>query len=185
MTEPAVIHATFPVELRIPDRSERIVEGVVVPWGETSYMTPDPHGERFVAGSLTRTVTERGDRVKLFRNHHHDQAIGRAVAWQPGHEQGCWAQFRIGRGALGDEVLDEVGEGLLDAFSIGFRPIRTRRGNDGAREVAEAALHEVSLCPIGAYDGARVLAMRTPAPARWTLPQMPTVNLTPLPPLIR
>jgi hypothetical protein len=186
MSEPVVVHATFPsLELRIPDRAERIVEGIVVPWDETSYMTPDPRGERFVAGSLTRSVAERGDRVKLFVTHDHDRAVGRALAWDTEHRAGLWGRFRIAETAAGDEVLGEVAEGMLDAFSIGFRPIRTRRGGDGAREVLEAALHETSLCPTGAYDGARVLAMRTPVPARWTLPQMPTVNLTPLPPLVR
>ena len=190
MTEPtAIVHATFPsLELRIPDRAERIVEGIVVPWGETSFMTPDPRGERFTAGSLTRSVAERGDRVKLFVTHDHDRAVGRALAWDTEHRAGLWGRFRIAETPAGDEVLGEVAEGMLDAFSIGFRAIRAKRGADGAREILEAALHETSLCPTGAYDGARVLAMRTPTPARWTLPTMatmPTVNLTPLPPLVR
>lgn len=179
------IYATFPaLELRVPDDSERIVEGIVVPWGETSYLTPDPKGERFRPGSLTRTIAEKGDRVKLFRSHDHDRAIGKAIAWKPDHELGCWAQFRIGTGAVGDDLLAEIGEGLLDAFSIGFQPMRTQRGSDGAREVLEAKLHEVSIAPIGAYDGARVLAMRTPAVAAPTLPPMPEVNLAPLPPFV-
>ena len=88
--------------------------------------------------------------------------MGRAVAWKPDHDAGCWAQFRVGTGDDGDALLAEVGDGLLDAFSVGFQPIRTQRGADGAREILEARLHEVSIAPIGAYDGARVLAMRTP-----------------------
>lgn len=175
---------TFPaLELRVPDVSERIIEGIVVPWGETTFLTADPKGERFTPGSLTRTVTEKGGRIKLFRAHQHDRAVGRAVAWKPDHELGCWAQFRIGTGAGGDELLAEVGEGLLDAFSVGFQPVRQRRGPDGAREVLEAALHEVSIAPIGAYDGARVLAMRTPVRPPG-LPPMPDVNLAPIPPLL-
>ena len=59
---------TFPLELRVADLDERIVEGIVVPYGETSFLTPEPAGERFLRGSLTRTVNERGaERVKLFR----------------------------------------------------------------------------------------------------------------------
>ena len=128
-----IVKATFgALELRVPDASERIVEGVVVPWGETSFMTPDPKGERFMAGSLTRSVAERGDRLKLFHSHNHDRAIGRAVEWRPDHQAGCWAQFRIANTPQGDEVLAEVNEGMLDAFSVGFRPIRSRRGHDGA-----------------------------------------------------
>jgi HK97 family phage prohead protease len=182
-----IIRATFTgLELRVPDVSERIVEGIVVPWNEVTFLTADPRGERFRSGSLTRTIKERGDRVKLFRNHDHDQAVGRAVQWKATHEGGCWAQFRIAATVAGDEVLAEVREGMLDAFSVGFLPKRETRGADGAREIIEAQLHEVSLCPIGAYDGARVLAMRssgshghTGAPQA-TIPPMPEVDLSPL-----
>ena len=182
MTE--IIRATFAgLELRVPDMSERIVEGVIVPWDETTFLTADPRGERFRPGSLTRTIKERGDRVKLFRSHDHDVAVGRATQWKPTHEGGCWAQFRIAATAAGDAVLAEVHEGMLDAFSVGFLPKRETRGADGAREVIEAQLHEVSLCPMGAYDGARVLAMRssghTGAPAV-KLDPMPDYDLSPL-----
>jgi hypothetical protein len=179
-----IIRATFAgVELRVPDVSERIVEGIVVPWDETTFLTADPRGERFRAGSLTRTLRDRGDRVKLFRNHDHDQAVGRAVQWKPAHEGGCWAQFRIAATAAGDAVLDEVREGMLDAFSVGFLPKRETRGGDGAREIIEAQLHEVSLCPIGAYDGARVLAMRSQGhtgASEVKLAPMPDYDLTPV-----
>ncbi len=182
-----IIRATFAgLELRVPDVSERIVEGVVVPWNETTFLTDDPRGERFRPGSLTRTVKERGDRVKLFRNHDHNQAVGRAVQWRTTHEGGCWAQFRIAATAAGDEVLSEAREGMLDAFSVGFLPKRETRGADGAREIIEAQLHEVSLCPIGAYDGARVLAMRSGGSQGHTgadpvkLAPMPDYDLSPV-----
>ncbi len=185
MTE--IIRATFAgLELRVPDMTERIVEGIVVPWNETTYLTEDPRGERFRSGSLTRTLKERGDRVKLFRNHDHDQAVGRALQWKATHEGGCWAQFRIAATAAGDDVLAEVREGMLDAFSVGFLPKRETRGTDGAREIIEAQLHEVSLCPIGAYDGARVLAMRSSGSTGHTdasavkLAQMPAYDLSPM-----
>jgi HK97 family phage prohead protease len=172
---------TFPaLELRIADPTQRIIEGIVVPWDEITYMTPHAGGERFRLGSLTRTVTERGDRIKLFRNHDHSRAVGRAVAWDAEHPDGCWGQFKIAGTAAGDDVLAEIGERMLDAFSIGFRPLQAVRGDHGVRDVTEASLHEVSLCPIGAYDGARVLAMRTPG--RFDPPApMPDVNLGPIP----
>jgi HK97 family phage prohead protease len=175
-------HATFAgLELRVPDVSERIVEGIVVPWSETTFLTEDPRGERFRPGSLTRTIKERGDRVKLFRAHDHGTAVGKATQWKATHEAGLWAQFPIAATAAGDAVLDEVREGMLDAFSVGFLPKRETRGADGAREIIEAQLHEVSLCPIGAYDGARVLAMRQPVSVGSSLlPPMPAVNLAPL-----
>lgn len=159
MTE-KLSRVVFPIELRSVD--ERIVEGILVPWNETSYLTPDPAGERFLPGSLTRSVRARGDRLKLFRNHDHSTAIGRVRKLDPKHEGGLWGSWEIARTPAGDAALVEVAEGMLDAFSVGFRPIKARRGQDGAREIVEGDMHEASLAPIGAYDGARVLAVRTP-----------------------
>jgi len=123
-----IINVTFSaLELRVPDTSERIVEGIVVPWGETSFLTPDPRGERFRPGSLTRTLKERGDRVKLYRNHDHGTAVGKAVQWKS-TEAGQWGQFRIANTPAGDAVLNEIHEGMLDAFSVGFLPKRETRG---------------------------------------------------------
>ncbi|HKE67391.1 MAG TPA: HK97 family phage prohead protease [Micromonosporaceae bacterium] len=170
-------------ELRVPSMDERIIEGIVVPWNETSFLTPEARGERFLPGSMTRTIAERGMRVKLYRTHDHDRAIGRPLEWNAVHDAGLFGRFRIAQTPAGDEALHEVREGMLDAFSVGFRAIRTRRGDDGAREVLEAALHETSLAPVGAYDGAQVLAVRTPAvPA---LPPMPAVDLSPIGPFRR
>jgi HK97 family phage prohead protease len=62
---------------------------------------------------------------------------------------------------LGDETLADVREGYLPALSVGFKPLQTRRGRDGATEVVAGQLMEVSLVALGAYDGAHVLAVRT------------------------
>ena len=175
-----IVNVTFPgLELRVADTSERIVEGIVVPWNETSFLTPDPRGERFRSGSLTRTIKDTGARVKLYRNHDHGTAVGRAVQWKS-TDAGMWAQFRIATTPAGEAVMEEIREGMLDAFSVGFRPVRETRAADGAREVIEAKLHEVSITPMGAYDGARVLAVRDTTDKRKTLDPMPNVNLSPL-----
>jgi HK97 family phage prohead protease len=177
-------YMTFPaLELRLADPGERIIEGFVVPWGEISYLTPDPKGERFVRGALTRTLENRKTPIKLFVNHRHERALGTAVGWKPNRPEGCWGSFRVRSGPDGDELLSDIVEGLLDGFSIGFQAKQERRSPDGVREVVEAALHEVSLVPIAAYDGARVLATREPGVDR--LPDPPVVNLECLPPLSR
>ena len=121
----------YPIEWRAVSTDERIVSGIAVPWNETSYLTPDPKGERFLPGSLTRTIKARGDRLKLFRGgreHQHESAIARPIELDARHPDGLWASWRIGRTPAGDAALAEVAEGLLDAFSVGFRAIRTSRG---------------------------------------------------------
>jgi uncharacterized protein len=155
--------AAFPLEWRSVSTDERTVEGIGVPWGETSYLAADPAGERFLPGSLTKSVRERGQRLKLFTAHDHSHAIGRVVRIDARHPDGLLASWQLFRTPAGDAALAEIAEGALDSFSIGFRPVKTRRADDGAREIVEADLHEVSVAPIGAYDGARVLSVRTPA----------------------
>lgn len=181
----------FPIEWRTVSTDERVVEGIGVPWGEVSYLTGDPAGERFMSGSLTKSVKDKGARLKLFRAHDHGTAIGRVVKLDARHPDGLLASWRIFKTPAGEAALEEIAEGALDAFSVGFRPTRTRRAADGVREVVEAELHEVSIAPLGAYDGARVLSVRTPAGAPdavrdWIEAHpLPVVCLTPLAPLRR
>lgn len=185
MTEPRG-EALFHVELRVPNMDKRIIEGIIVPWNEVSYLTPDPKGERFLPGSLDRTIEDRGHLVKLFRIHDQSKAYARPIRWDSHHADGLFGEFQVGRGAACDAFLDEVADGLLDAFSLGFQAKKEQRGADGVREVVEARMYEASLAPIGAYDGARVTALRAPSlPARIEVPEMPTVNLEPLPTLTR
>jgi hypothetical protein len=187
----------FNIDWRAPvSTDERIVGGIAVPWNEVSRLTNDQVGERFVAGSLTRSVKARGDRLKLFRgNHGHDMVpVGRLVDANPRHPDGLYTTWRIAQTAIGDQTLEEVREGLLDSFSVGFRdltPIAKRRGPDGVREIHEAELGEVTLLPTGAYDGARVLEVRAPSLgpadiAAWLAAHpVPDVDRTPIPDLYR
>lgn len=173
------------VELRTEQISERIVSTRLVPYGETSMATPYPKGERFLPGSLSKSLAEwaRSARpLKLFRGHDHKEAVGLATGYDPEAPGGPLAEFRIANTAAGDGVLQEVEQGLLDAMSVGFHALRERRGRDGAREVVEARLFEASIAPLGAYDGAQVLALRTPQPfvidrARLQLPPAPVIDL--------
>jgi hypothetical protein len=185
---------TFEIDWRSPvSTDERIVGGLAVPWNETSRLTPDPAGERFLPGSLTRSVKARGDRIKLFRGSHgHDMIpVGRAVSLDARHADGLYTTWRIANTPTGDQTLEEVREGLLDSFSVGFRAIKTQRGADGAREIVEAELGEVTLLPTGAYDGARVLEVRAPVlraadlDAWLAAHPVPEVNRAPIPDLYR
>lgn len=188
---------SFAIDWRAPvSTDERVIGGIAVPWNEVSRLTNDPTGERFLPGSLTRSVKARGDRLKLFRgNHGHDMVpIGRAISLDARHPDGLYTTWRIANTPMGDQTLEEVREGLLDSFSVGFRdltPVNKRRGPDGVREIHEAELGEVTLLPTGAYDGARVLEVRAPTfgpadlAAWFAAHPVPQVNRAPLPDLTR
>jgi HK97 family phage prohead protease len=181
---------SFPIEWRALDTDQRIVGGIAVPWNETSYMTGDPKGERFLPGALTRSVKARGSLLKLFRGggngHDLSRPIGRPVNLDARHPDGFYTQWRIANTPDGDAALREIGEGMLDSFSIGFRALKSQRGQDGAREVVEADVAEVQLLPIGAYAGARVLEVRAPVTGAAEIQAWldahpaPVVNVTPV-----
>ena len=190
MTETTAI--AFPIEWRELNADQRIVGGLAIPWGETSFLAGDPAGERFIAGSLTRSIGTKGEsRLKLFRSHDHKVAIGRPIRLDARHSDGLWTEWQIARTPAGDAALNEITEGMLDSFSIGFRALKSRRGEDGAREIVEAEVHEVSILPLAAYQGARVLEVRAPAlgPAdilAWLEAHpVPDVNRSPIPDLYR
>lgn len=179
---PTEVTAACSLELRVAQTGDgRTLEGIVVPYGETTYATADPHGEAFQRGAFTRTIAAAQDRpVKLFRNHDHSRAIGLATGWDPDHRKGLWGRFTLRDHPETEDVMAEVREGLLDSFSIGFRPVRTERSPSGVRVITEAALAEVSLLALAAYSGARVLATRGPGSVVPELPPMPVVDLTPV-----
>jgi HK97 family phage prohead protease len=172
-------------EIRTEQISERVVTARIVPYGVTSYEVPSPKGERFLPGSLSKSLGDwaRAARpLKLFRSHDYREAVGLASGYEPDAAGGPVVEFRIPQTPGGDEALSQIELGLLDCMSVGFRAVRERRGQDGAREIQEAALIEASLTPIGAYAGADVLAVREPQRALHlpdlTVPPMPSIDLS-------
>jgi HK97 family phage prohead protease len=135
----------------------RTVEGVCVPYNETSYLTQNPAGELVRPGAFAGALG-KGD-VFLFRGHDHRHPIGRAVSFTD-TPAGLVGTFVVREGELGDEVLRDIAEGYLPAMSVGFQPIEMHRGPGGETVITRARLREVSLLPIGAYEGAKVLQLR-------------------------
>jgi Escherichia/Staphylococcus phage prohead protease len=183
MTEDAVLDLTM--ELRQVDESQRLVVGVVVPYDELTYLTPDPRGERVRRGAFHRSIAHRADRIPLFRNHDRQMRMGVSRSFQE-DDAGLLGEFRVNEGAPGDELLEEARAGYLSGLSAGFVPLDRGRSQDGAAEILEAKLVEVSLVGHPAYEGAGMFAVRSAqdldellAPFR----ARPDVNLAPLPPL--
>jgi hypothetical protein len=102
--------------------------------------------------------------------------VGRAVAFSD-QPEGLVGTFQIREGQLGDECLNDLREGYLPAMSVGFKPMKVRRGANGETEVVEGMLKEVSLLPVGAYEGARVLSLRQISAGTMSPP--PAVDLSP------
>lgn len=168
----------FNAEFRLAEDSDgRTIAGIAVPYNQISYNVPNAGGERFAQGSLTKTAKDlmasSKKKLKIFKSHEHRTAIGYATLLNPDHPDGLWMEARIADTAEGNAALAEINEGVLDSFSIGFRTIKDSY-IDGVRVINEAALVEVSLVPLPAYDGAELVSVRQSfEPVR--LPAMPTV----------
>lgn len=162
MSDSKILHRDIVgAEVRADDTGRRVY-GIVVPFNQRAEIN-DGYGstytEMFVRGSFTRSVAERGHKIKLLGSHDRRRfPIGKATSFEE-RDDGLHAEFAIPNTAEGNDVLELVRSGTLDSFSVGFRPIRDRR-HDGVVVRAEAALTEVSLVSVPAYAGAVVGGVR-------------------------
>lgn len=145
----------------------RTVYGLAVPFDQLTDIN-DYDGstfrEKFVRGSFARTIRERGHKVRLLSQHRHrEMPIGKASLLRE-ESRGLYAEFDIAKTQAGDEALELVRTGCIDAFSIGFEAIRQDWDDDGRTRTCtrtEVALHEVSLVNFPAYETAIVGGVRS------------------------
>ena len=140
----------------------RQIYGIAVPFGQTItvHEAGREYREEFAYGAFTRSIRERGHKVKLLTQHDQRRlAVGKAVELRE-QADGLHASFEVARTRDGDELLELVESGVIDSFSVGFTPIRDRqRAGVVVRE--EAALREVSAVNFPAYEGALIGGVRS------------------------
>ena len=172
------------MEIRSVDTSERTLVGVVAPYDQTTYLVPDPAGERIARGAFTRSVQHRGNQIPLHDNHGTHRRMGISKSFEDG-DDGLVGTFAVYEGEKGDALLDDLRHGLLGGMSVGFQTLDHGRDGDGVRVVKEARLVEVSVVGHPAYDGAGILAVRHAQQVRedFMAPFLnpPVVNLEPIP----
>ena len=176
----------LPMEIRSVDTAAREMVGMVVPYDEVTYLTPDPNGERVLRGAFSKSIRQKGRKIALLRNHDQTRKLGNATDWSDGPD-GLVGTFKMVDGEHGDLMLEDLRNGCLDSLSVGFRALTAQRGADGVREVKEAMLAEVSVVTIPAYAGAAVLAVRNAQDLDALLAPFanrPQVNLAPVPPIL-
>ncbi|WP_433626768.1 HK97 family phage prohead protease [Nocardia sp. CA-120079] len=140
----------------------RTVHGIAVPFGQVAEIFEDgrTYQERFQQGAFARSIRERGSKVKLLTNHDARRLpVGRAVELEE-RPDGLHASFEVAQTRDGDDALELVRSGTVDAFSVGFRGLRHRMDGDVVVRT-EASLWEVSLVAFPAYPGAAVAGVRS------------------------
>jgi phage head maturation protease len=175
-----------PIEVRqIPDfevrHAERVIELVAMPYDQDAIV--EVRGRTVIescAPGAFEGIGRRASRIGVYRDHAkaRDDYVGRSQALHPSRAEGLVAELRIARGDLGDQTLEMAEDGLLDA-SVGFavmpggeRWLENRR----RRRLERLFVDHIAMVPEGAYEGARVLAVRAAAAAETPQP-VATPNL--------
>lgn len=166
-TEVRVLHT----EVEVRGDTVRTISGIAAPYGETTDI--GPFTEEFKPGvfkrstqNSTRATAQWNElrKIPLLVSHDHAKLpIGIADRWEetPGGLVGHW---RMASTKEANDVRSLVDDGILTQLSVGFQPVDSDW--DQQREKPhvvrrEARLLEVSLVSVSAYDGARVIAVRS------------------------
>jgi len=162
-----ILYRAFASDLELRAGGDgRTITGLAVPFGEPAEVNDPrrgPYTESFVPGAFTRTIAQRGDKVKLFTEHSHQHGklpIGKATLLRE-DARGLYGEFRVSQTRAGDEALELTRDGALDGLSVGFRSVEGGDVWEG-RSVTrrEVALLEVSLTGAPVYAGAGIEAIR-------------------------
>lgn len=134
------------------DGDARTVSGVGVPYGEIITIWGDR--EMFAPGSV------RAEGAKLL--YRHSEPIG-LVTSAKDNASGWHPTAKISATTRGDEAYQLARDGVLDGFSVGFKPVKWHMERDEIGEYVvydEVIVREVSLVPFPAYPSARVKEVR-------------------------
>lgn len=143
-------------DLEVRSEPERILSGVLVPYGQPTRV--GGYVESFQRGAFLGT--EPGD-VPLLRGHEHASLpIGTTLTLEDG-ESGLEGEWRVSPTSAGDEVLALAQDHVPLSLSIGFAPVEDRWTSDRSQVTRiKARLGEVSVVGLGAYADAKVTAVR-------------------------
>jgi HK97 family phage prohead protease len=135
-------------------------EGTIEGYGNT-FGNIDSYGDIVEPGAFTKTLADRGDKVKLLWQHDATQPIG---VWDSLQEDktGLAVKGRINlKTQRGREAHELLKMGALDGLSIGFIPVRSEvEKSTGINRIKEAKLFEVSLVTFPANEQSTITAIK-------------------------
>jgi Escherichia/Staphylococcus phage prohead protease len=138
----------FEMDVVAADLVERTIEGVVVPYGEIGVINGRKY--RFLPGSARRARA----RTPLLVDHNRGEPVG-VLAELVDSDRGALGRFRVDQTPSGDTALVQAASGSRGSLSVGAELVSFQEDGD-VIDVVEAAIHEISLLALGAFDGATV-----------------------------
>ncbi|GGG14116.1 hypothetical protein GCM10007304_30260 [Rhodococcoides trifolii] len=145
------IRQTEVVEVRADARE---IVGIAVPYGQTTVIrsSAGSYNEQFIAGSIQENIE-----VPVYYRHDwrsNGLSVG-YISQARSEESGYYVTAKIHRNAKGDQLLNDVVQGRVKNFSVGFTPIEDKQDGDIVVRT-KVDLQEVSLVEQPAYIGATV-----------------------------
>ena len=173
---PHVVRFAHDVEV-VRGGDGRTVHGIIVPWDTPTRVfdhlgptgRPAAYQEAVARGAFPEAVANP-ERIK-FLGHHDKRSnpLGRASVIRD-DAAGLYGEFLVSRTTAGDEVLELIKDGALDAFSASFVPVDSvSRGDVYVR--TRGHMTETSIVTFPAYPGALVGGVRSQ--------ELPPEDLTP------
>jgi HK97 family phage prohead protease len=132
---------------------EGIIEGYIAVWG-----TVDSYNSSFQRGAFTKTLQERGHRVKVLWNHE-DTVIGTPIELRE-DDTGVFVRAQLVMTVpKARETHELIKAGAIDTFSFGFRTVKDK-WVDGVRVITEVMLMEISPVIFEANSSAMITGVR-------------------------
>lgn len=145
----------IPGSIRAQDDGERIFEGYAVTWD-----TIDDYGTTFKRGAFKKTISERGDRIKVLWNHNIDEPIGKIIEIRE-DDKGLFVRGLLTEGvSKAEDVYKNLKAKVIDTLSFGFNQLQGKPNKDGVRDITEVKLYEISPVTFEANETAVITDVR-------------------------
>ena len=144
------------LQVRAVEDTEGIFEGYAIVWDSV-----DSHGTRFRKGCCTKTLKERGDRVKILDNHEINIPIGKPLELRE-DDVGLFVRGELLSGVqAADEMRIKIEKEVIDTLSVGFKTIQDRPAGGSIRDITEIKLYELSPVTFASNEAAAILGIRS------------------------
>ena len=136
----------------IAEESEtpRTISGVAVPWN-TEATVSDGTRVKFERGSLATN----GKNPKLLKYHDDTKPVG-VVTGRVDSEKGMLFTARISATSEGNDMLELIKDGAVDAVSVGVNPVDFSYDDQGTMVISKGDWVELSLVTAPAFRGATI-----------------------------
>ena len=129
--------------------------------GYASTYDKDLGGDIILPGAFAKTLSERGDRIKVLWQH--NDAIGKLTeAKEDG--TGLFVVGKLSKTRLADEAMELMRDKVIDQMSIGYSVPQGKSEyaeNDGTRYIKELKLYETSLVTFPMNENAFITGVKS------------------------